>query len=152
LAERAGVPVVPGSSLADSETAGQIGYPLIVKAAFGGGGRGMRVVERVEDFAGKVEEARKEAGAAFGNDAVFLEKYIRRARHIEVQILGDQHGSLMHLFERDCSVQRRHQKVVEVAPALAISSVLRERLCDAALAIGKAAGYYNAWNTPLRKW
>ena len=144
LAERAGVPVVPGSSLADSETAGQIGYPLIVKAAFGGGGRGMRVVERVEDFAGKVEEARKEAGAAFGNDAVFLEKYIRRARHIEVQILGDQHGSLMHLFERDCSVQRRHQKVVEVAPALAISSVLRERLCDAALAIGKAAGYYNA--------
>jgi pyruvate carboxylase len=144
LADRAGVPVVPGSNLADPETAAKIGFPLIVKAAFGGGGRGMRVVERVEDFAGKLEEARKEAGAAFGNDAVFLEKYIRRARHIEVQILGDQHGSLMHLFERDCSVQRRHQKVVEVAPALAISTQLRERLCDAALAIGKAAAYYNA--------
>jgi pyruvate carboxylase len=144
LAQRAGVPVVPGSSLSDAETAAEIGYPLIVKAAFGGGGRGMRVVDRPEDFAGKLEEARKEAGAAFGNDAVFLEKYIRRARHIEVQILGDQHGSLMHLFERDCSVQRRHQKVVEVAPALAISTKLRQALCDAALAIGKAAGYYNA--------
>jgi pyruvate carboxylase len=144
LADRAGVPVVPGSSVADMDAAVQIGFPLIVKAAFGGGGRGMRVVESVEGFAGKLEEARKEAGAAFGNDAVFLEKYIRRARHIEVQILGDQHGSLMHLFERDCSVQRRHQKVVEVAPALAISSDLRKALCDAALAIGKAAGYYNA--------
>jgi len=144
LAIRAGVPVVPGSSSSDPGTAREIGFPLIVKAAFGGGGRGMRVVDRPEDFAGKLEEAKKEAAAAFGNDAVFLEKYIRRARHIEVQLLGDQHGSLMHLFERDCSVQRRHQKVVEVAPALAISAALRQSLCDAALAIGKAAGYYNA--------
>ncbi len=150
LAERAGVPIVPGTeeALTDPATAQtvaeQIGFPLIVKAAFGGGGRGMRVVEKVEDFAGRLEEARKEAGAAFGNDAVFLEKYIRRARHIEVQILGDQHGNLMHLFERDCSVQRRHQKVVEVAPALAIPAQVRADLCEAALRIGRTAGYYNA--------
>ncbi len=150
LAERAGVPIVPGTpeALTNPETARaeaeRIGFPLMVKAAFGGGGRGMRVVDRPEDFAGKLEEASKEAGAAFGNDAVFLEKYIRRARHIEVQILGDQHGSLMHLYERDCSVQRRHQKVVEVAPAQAIPPEVREALCEAALRIGRTAGYYNA--------
>ena len=95
----------------------EIGFPLIVKAAFGGGGRGMRVVNKPADFARKLEEARAEAGAAFGNAAVFLERFIRRAKHIEVQILGDQHGNILHLYERDCSVQRRHQKVVEVAPA-----------------------------------
>ena len=98
----------------------EIGFPLIVKAAFGGGGRGMRVVERAADFAGTLEEAQREAAAAFGNDAVFLERFIRRAKHIEVQILGDQHGNILHLYERDCSVQRRHQKVVEVAPAVGL--------------------------------
>jgi pyruvate carboxylase len=150
LADRAGVPIVPGTAeaLTDPQEAAriaeEIGFPLIVKAAFGGGGRGMRVVTRAEDFAGRLEEARKEAGAAFGNDAVFLEKYISRARHIEVQILGDQHGGLMHLYERDCSVQRRHQKVVEVAPAQSISESLRQDLCDAALRLGRVAGYYNA--------
>jgi pyruvate carboxylase len=150
LAERAGVPIVPGTAeaLTDPDDAArianEIGFPLIVKAAFGGGGRGMRVVTRAEDFAGRLVEARKEAGAAFGNDAVFLEKYIRRARHIEVQILGDRHGGLMHLYERDCSVQRRHQKVVEVAPAQSISEKLRRDLCDAALRLGRVAGYYNA--------
>src|SRR6266852_4594638 len=124
LAEKAGVPVVPGTQepVSSSEKAGKlaekIGFPLIVKAAFGGGGRGMRVVEKPADFAARLEEARREAGGAFGNDAVFLERYIRRARHVEVQVLGDRHDNLLHLHERDCSVQRRHQKVVEVAPAV----------------------------------
>src|SRR4051794_37987844 len=116
LAERAGVPVVPGTDN-PSEVA-KIGFPLIIKASFGGGGRGMRVVDSPDQFAGKLEEATREAAAAFGNGAVFLERYIRRAKHIEVQIMGDQHGNIVHLHERDCSVQRRHQKVVEVAPAV----------------------------------
>ena len=150
LAERAGVPIVPGTPEPVTDPAGairiaeEIGFPLIVKAAFGGGGRGMRVVNTRADFEGKLEEARKEAGAAFGNDAVFLEKFIRHARHIEVQILGDTHGELMHLYERDCSVQRRHQKVVEIAPSMSISAQLRQDLCDAALKLGRLAGYYNA--------
>ena len=106
----------------------EIGYPLIVKAAFGGGGRGMRVVQHAAEFPGLLEEARREAAAAFGNDAVFLERFVRRARHIEVQILGDRHGNMLHLYERDCSVQRRHQKVVEVAPAVALDAGIREAL------------------------
>ncbi len=150
LAQQAGVPVVPGTeepvtnSKTASKMAREIGFPLIVKAAFGGGGRGMRVVEDAGSFLGKLEEARKEAAAAFGNDAVFLERYIRRARHIEVQILGDRHGNLVHLYERDCSVQRRHQKVVEVAPAVSLSDSVRHGLADAALKIARQAGYYNA--------
>ena len=100
----------------------KIGFPLIIKAAFGGGGRGMRVVGKAAEFAARLEEARREAAGAFGNDAVFLERYIRRARHVEVQILGDRHGNLIHLHERDCSVQRRHQKVVEVAPAVGLDA------------------------------
>ncbi len=150
LAQKAGVPVVPGTEQAvtDSEEAQrlarEIGFPLIIKAAFGGGGRGMRVVDDPAQFAGKLEEARKEAGAAFGNDAVFLERFVRRARHIEVQILGDQHGNLLHLYERDCSVQRRHQKVVEVAPAVNLPDSIRQGLADAALKLAREAGYYNA--------
>ena len=97
--------------------AAKIGFPLIIKAAFGGGGRGMRVVPRPEDLDRLLDEAQKEAKRAFGNAAVFLEKYIARAKHIEVQILGDQHGNVLHLHERDCSVQRRHQKVIELAPS-----------------------------------
>src|SRR3981189_2853316 len=122
LAQKAGIPRVPGTERAITDSkraaraAAEIGFPLIIKAAFGGGGRGMRVVEKAADFASRLEEARREAGSAFGNDAVFLERYIRRARHVEVQILGDRHGNLLHLHERDCSVQRRHQKVVEEAP------------------------------------
>src|SRR5579863_2717745 len=119
--------------------AGEIGFPLIIKAAFGGGGRGMRVVEKPADFAERLEEARLEAGAAFGNDAVFLEKYIRRARHVEVQILGDRHGNILHLYERDCSVQRRHQKVVEVAPAVQLDAKTRAALADAAVRLARAA-------------
>lgn len=150
LAQKAGVPVIPGTekAIANPEAArkiaAKIGFPLMVKAAFGGGGRGMRVVDSAETFEGRLEEARKEAGSAFGNDAMFLEKYIRRARHIEVQILGDRHGNLLHLYERDCSVQRRHQKVVEVAPAVNLDPAIRASLGDAALKIARAAGYTNA--------
>jgi pyruvate carboxylase len=150
LAQSAGVPVIPGSGepVTSSEDARhlaqEIGFPLIIKAAFGGGGRGMRVVEKPEEFSARLDEARREAGAAFGNDAVFLERYVRRARHVEVQILGDLYGNLLHLYERDCSVQRRHQKVVEVAPAVGLPDELRKELADAALRIARAAGYYNA--------
>jgi pyruvate carboxylase len=150
LAQQAGVPVVPGTEQPVSDdasivaAAGRIGFPLIVKAAFGGGGRGMRVVHSSGELLARVNEARQEAGAAFGNDAVFLERYIQRARHVEVQILGDRHGNLMHLHERDCSVQRRHQKVVEVAPAIGLDPRIRRELCDAAVQLGRAAGYYNA--------
>jgi len=150
LAVSAGVPVVPGTErpVTDADTAremaGEIGFPLIIKAAFGGGGRGMRVVDKAVDFAERLEEARREAGAAFGNDAVFLEKYIRRARHVEIQILGDRQGNVVHLYERDCTVQRRHQKVVEVAPAQGLAEDIRKGLADAAVRLARAARYYNA--------
>jgi pyruvate carboxylase len=150
LAVKAGIPVVPGTAdavtdLADAERlGGEIGYPLIVKAAFGGGGRGMRVVEKAEDLKLRMEEARQEADSAFGNDAVFLERYIRRARHIEIQILADHQGNILHLFERDCSVQRRNQKVVEVAPAVSLPAAIRSALADAAVSLAKTAGYRNA--------
>jgi pyruvate carboxylase len=150
LAREAGVPVVPGTEAPVSNSkqaeklAREIGFPLIVKAAFGGGGRGMRVVEKAADFAGRLDEARREAKAAFGNEAVFLERFVRRAKHIEVQILGDQHGNILHLYERDCSVQRRHQKVVEVAPAVGLDPAIRAALADAAVRIARAAGYYSA--------
>ncbi len=150
LAQKAGVRVVPGTEQPVSnpkqaaKVAAEIGFPLIVKAAFGGGGRGMRVVEKPADFEGRLEEARREAGAAFGNDAVFIERFVRRAKHIEVQILGDRHGNILHLYERDCSVQRRHQKVVEVAPAVSLDPKIRRELHDAAVALARSAGYYNA--------
>ena len=150
LAEKAGIPVVPGTEkpvkkVEEAEAiAKKIGFPLIIKAAFGGGGRGMRVVEKASEFSTKLEEARREAGAAFGNDAVFLERYIKRAKHIEVQILGDRHGNIVHLYERDCSVQRRHQKVVEVAPAVGLPERIRKELCDAAVQLARSASYYNA--------
>jgi pyruvate carboxylase len=150
LAERAGVPIVPGTENAIDDpaqaiaAANSIGFPLIVKAAFGGGGRGMRVVDSAAEFPGKLEEARREAAAAFGNGAVFIERYIRAARHIEVQILGDTHGNIIHLYERDCSVQRRHQKVVEVAPAVNLPDELRKGVAEAALRLAREAGYYNA--------
>jgi pyruvate carboxylase len=164
LAARAGVPIVPGleRALTDGRTArraaAEIGYPVIVKAAFGGGGRGMRVVERAEDLRARFEEASHEAASAFGNGAVFLERYIRNPRHIEVQILGDRHGHVLHLYERDCSVQRRHQKVVEVAPAVDLDRSTRDAICDAAVRLAKTAGYYNAGtvefllDTDTHKW
>ena len=150
LAVKAGVPVVPGTEApvakaGDAEKiAREIGFPLIIKAAFGGGGRGMRIVNSAGDFSARLEEARQEAGAAFGNDAVFLERYIRRARHIEVQILADRRGHVLHLHERDCSVQRRHQKVVETAPAVNLPDSIREALAAAAVRLARAARYYSA--------
>ena len=150
LAQQANVPVLSGSDAAVTSNeeakklAAQLGYPVIVKAALGGGGRGMRVAQTPERLDDALEQARREAGAAFGAADVFLEKYIPRARHIEVQLLGDQHGNLVHLYERDCSVQRRHQKIVEIAPAPNLEPALRQRILDAALAVGKAVRLDNA--------
>ncbi|MCR6631955.1 MAG: pyruvate carboxylase [Magnetospirillum sp.] len=146
----AGVPVMPatGPLPADMETclemAAEIGYPLMLKASWGGGGRGMRVVEGPDDLPDLVATARREAKAAFGNDEVYLEKLVRRARHVEVQIVGDSHGNLVHLFERDCSVQRRNQKVVERAPAPYLGGRQRDELCAAALRLARAVAYENA--------
>jgi pyruvate carboxylase len=143
----AGVPVMPATDpLPDDldqvkEMAGRVGYPFMLKASWGGGGRGMRVIESEADLASQIDVARRESKAAFGNDEVYLEKLVRRARHVEVQILGDRHGNLVHLFERDCTVQRRNQKVVERAPAPYLDQATREALCDAALRLGRAVGY-----------
>jgi pyruvate carboxylase len=149
LAAKAGVPILPGSApVATAEeahqVAGQLGFPVMVKAAMGGGGRGMRVALTPDKLADALEQARREAASAFGIPDTFLEKYIARARHIEVQILGDDHGNLVHLFERECSLQRRHQKVVEIAPAPNLDPAVRRRILDAAVAVGKAVGYNNA--------
>jgi len=147
LAASAGVAVMPATPpLPDdaSEIAAMaraVGYPVMLKASWGGGGRGMRVIEDDRDLIETVAAARREAKAAFGKDEVYLEKLIRRARHVEVQILGDSHGNLVHLYERDCSVQRRNQKVVERAPAAFLSDAERSALCEAALKIGRAVEY-----------
>ena len=150
LAQKVGVPVLPGTEEAIEDrteamkVAKQIGFPLIIKAAFGGGGRGMRVVTKPGDLAALLDEAQGEAGRAFGNPAVFLERYIPRAKHIEVQILGDRHGHVVHLHERDCSVQRRHQKVIEIAPSVDIDPRVRTELCEAAARLCKEIKYDNA--------
>ena len=150
LAASAGVPTLPGTekAVASAEEAqriaAEIGFPVIVKAAMGGGGRGMRVVHDPEQLAARLEEAQGEAKSAFGDASVFLETYLPRARHIEVQILADEHGNLLHLYERDCSVQRRHQKVVEVAPASNLPEKVRQELCDAAVQLARKARYRNA--------
>jgi pyruvate carboxylase len=150
LATSAGVPTMPATPPLPTDIqecmrlARGIGYPVMLKASWGGGGRGMRVVESDEQLAELLPVARREAKAAFGNDEVYLEKLVRRARHIEVQILGDSHGELVHLFERDCTVQRRNQKVVERAPAVFLSEAQRAEFCEAALAIGRASNYLNA--------
>lgn len=149
LAQRAGVPVLPGSAAVENNAAARrlaekLGYPVIVKAAMGGGGRGMRVAASADLLDEALDQARREAGSAFGIPDIFLEKFLPRARHIEVQLLGDQHGNLVHLFERDCSLQRRHQKIVEIAPALNLDSAARQQILDAALAVGRAVRLDNA--------
>ncbi len=142
LAQKVGVRTLPGTEepitdrAAALKIAHEIGFPLIIKAAFGGGGRGMRVVHKAGDLGHLLDEAQSEAGTAFGNPAVFLEKYIPRAKHIEVQILGDRHGNVLHLHERDCSVQRRHQKVIEIAPSNGVHESVRKELCEAAVRHG----------------
>ena len=150
LAISAGVPVMPatGPLPGDAETikrlAAEVGYPVMLKASWGGGGRGMRPVEDESQLIDAVATARREAAAAFGKDEVYLEKLVRRARHVEVQLLGDSHRNLVHLFERDCTIQRRHQKVVERAPAPYLDIAQREELAQAALRIGRATDYVGA--------
>jgi len=150
LAISAGVPVLPGtekpvrSAAEAKKIALEIGYPVIAKAAMGGGGRGMRVVRDESELEARLEESQSEARSAFGDASVFLEKFLPRARHLEVQILADGHGNLLHLYERDCSVQRRHQKVVEVAPAANVPASVRNELCDAAAQLARKAKYCNA--------
>lgn len=150
LAQKAGVPILQGTedAIADVDSgeqlAADIGYPIILKAAMGGGGRGMRVVRKPEEFRDAFEAAQREAQTAFGCPDVFIERFIGRASHIEVQLLGDSHGNLVHLYERDCSVQRRHQKVVEIAPAPNLDPQVREAICQAAISIGKQVNYENA--------
>ncbi|MFN3197076.1 MAG: pyruvate carboxylase [Bradymonadia bacterium] len=150
LAQKANVPVVPGteepvsSAQAVKDFADAYGYPLMLKAAFGGGGRGMRILRGPEDVEESFERAFSEARAAFGRGDLFVEKLVEHPRHIEIQLLGDQHGNCVHLFERDCSIQRRHQKVIEVAPAVDLGAALRQNLFDAALRIAQASGYTNA--------
>jgi acetyl/propionyl-CoA carboxylase alpha subunit len=148
LAIQSGVPVVPGIDAADLASArafaGAVGFPILIKAAAGGGGRGMRVVESERDLGGALEAAAREAQAAFGDDRLFVEKYLARPRHVEVQVLGDQHGKLVALGERDCSIQRRHQKIIEESPAPGLDDALRARMVHAALSLFRAAAYVNA--------
>ncbi|TGD97790.1 pyruvate carboxylase [Methylobacterium nonmethylotrophicum] len=150
LATSVDVPVMPATDpLPDDEAeirrlAAGIGYPVMLKASWGGGGRGMRPIEGEDGLIEAVRSARREAKAAFGKDEVYLEKLVRRARHVEVQLVGDRHGTVMHLFERDCSIQRRNQKIIERAPAPYLDAATRQELCEAALRIGRATGYVGA--------
>ena len=150
---RAGVPVVPGTEqpfeqgASDDEIAAAgkaIGYPLVVKAVAGGGGKGMRVVDGPEDLLPAIRTARSEAGAAFGDTSVYLERRLVRPRHIEIQLLGDSFGTVVPFVERECSIQRRHQKVVEESPSISVSAALREKMAAAAAAVARTVGYTNA--------
>jgi propionyl-CoA carboxylase alpha chain len=144
LAQQAGVPILPSSETPDPHAADKIGYPVLIKAAAGGGGKGMRVVDRLEDFDVAVAAAEREALGAFGDKRVFLERYVSRARHIEIQVLGDKAGAVVHLGERECSIQRRHQKVVEEAPSPALSFDTRAAMGAAAVQLAQAVGYHSA--------
>jgi acetyl/propionyl-CoA carboxylase alpha subunit len=148
LMDKAGVPVLPGATVTDESDLGSlaadIGFPVLVKAAFGGGGRGMRVVHDPAELAEAVASARREAASAFGDGTVFLERFVVDPRHVEVQILGDTHGEVVHLFERECSIQRRYQKIIEESPSPAVDADLRAELGAAAVAAGKAIGYTGA--------
>ncbi|MET0588621.1 MAG: acetyl/propionyl/methylcrotonyl-CoA carboxylase subunit alpha [Novosphingobium sp.] len=150
LMAEAGVPVTPGYMGENQDPtflageAGKIGYPVLIKAVAGGGGKGMRLVEQPEDFADALVSCKREAASSFGNDHVLIEKYILSPRHIEVQVFGDAHGNIVHLFERDCSLQRRHQKVIEEAPAPGMDQTTRQQLCAAAVKAAKAVDYVGA--------
>jgi 3-methylcrotonyl-CoA carboxylase alpha subunit len=150
LIQKAGVPTIPGYQGEDQsidnllEEAKKIGFPVIVKAAAGGGGRGMKVIRSASEARELIESAQRESQAAFGSSVVFLEKYLDHAKHIEFQIFGDSHGQVVHLFERECSVQRRHQKIVEEAPSALLAAELRGQMADAAVALGRAVKYQGA--------
>jgi len=149
MAVEAGVPVVPGTGLVDDLeaavlAAGRFGYPIIIKATAGGGGKGMRVAWDEEELRRQYVAARTEAGAAFGNDGVYLEKFLVNPRHVEIQLLGDTHGRILHFGERDCSVQRRHQKLIEEAPSPAVDPNLRRKMGGAAVRLAERVGYYSA--------
>ena len=144
------IPMVPGVNHAVTEVeeaksiANEIGYPVLIKASAGGGGKGMRVAEQAEELESQMLRAMSEAKSAFGDSSVFVEKYISSPRHIEIQILGDQHGNILYLFERECSIQRRHQKVIEEAPSSVITPEKRKQMGEAAVGVAKACGYYGA--------
>ncbi len=150
IARKAGVPIVPGTEKGVTNPtealsfAAHAGYPLMVKASMGGGGRGLHVVWNDQELIAQMEAARREALSSFGNGEIFLEKYIERPHHIEFQILADKHGHIIHLGERDCSIQRRHQKIIEIAPSLVLDKNLRARMGEAAIAVAKAVNYDNA--------
>jgi acetyl-CoA carboxylase, biotin carboxylase subunit len=149
LAQEADVPVVPGSEESASadeaaETAEEIGYPVMVKAAAGGGGRGIRVAENEEELRKSFQVAKREAESAFGDGSIYLEKFLAGPHHVEVQVMADHEGNVIHLYERECSMQRRRQKVLEEAPSPGISNEFRERMCDAAVRLAREAGYANA--------
>ena len=147
---KAGVPVIPGSKEAvydvkeGAKIAKKIGYPVIIKAALGGGGKGMRVAQNPEEFEQSFQTARKEAGIAFGDETMYIEHFVKHPRHIEFQILADNYGNVIHLGERDCSIQRNHQKMIEESPSVALSAGLRKKMGEAAVRAAKAAGYRNA--------
>ncbi len=150
IMKQAGVPIVPGTvqpltSVSDAHTsAGDIGFPLLIKAAGGGGGKGMRVVESENDLQGAFKAAQNEARSAFGDDRIYIEKFVRAPKHIEIQILADSHGNYVHLGERECSIQRRHQKIIEEAPSLAIDETIRNKMGEAAIKAAQACSYINA--------
>ncbi len=150
VAKEAGVATIPGieKPIKNEEEAllfaKSCGYPVMIKAAAGGGGRGMRIAESEDELLEKFESAKNEAKKAFGDDSMFIEKYLHKPKHIEVQILGDEYGNIVHLYERDCSIQRRHQKVIEYTPAFSLPKELREEICQDALKIARSIGYSNA--------
>lgn len=147
---KAGVPVIPGYHEGDQETEKlleeglKIGFPLLIKAASGGGGKGMRIVRKEEDLKEFIESCKRESLKAFGDDSIFLEKYLDKPRHVEFQVLGDHHGNMIHLFERECSIQRRHQKIIEETPSTALTPELRKKMGEAAVRAAEAVGYTNA--------
>ena len=148
LMDAAGVPVLPSVEVSDDvdvvAAANEMGFPVLVKASAGGGGKGMRVVDHAAGLVDAVAAARREAASAFGDDTMFIERYLSGARHVEIQILADQHGNVVHCFERECSIQRRHQKVIEEAPSPAVDDELRARMGAAAVTAAEQIGYWNA--------